>query len=267
MPLRLRALLLTPLLVLASPWARAEDTKSADDDDKCAVAVLDLQAVGLPEEAAHVPRILTDTVATELSENTDCKVITQADIAAMLDFEAQKAACGVDSVSCLAEIGGALGVGRVVTGSIGKLGSSFTLQLKLVDISKAEVQKRVDTTVSGEVERLRVAAKAAAREVWGLAPLAGLDDAAPSGDAASSGGALGSPLLWAGGALVGVGAAAGMVGGVGAFLADQMLGTPSLKAADKEAAMAAGPALFFVGVGGGAATLVGAGLMGFALVE
>ena len=40
--------------------------------------------------------------------------------------------------SCLVEIGGALGVDYLVSGSVGKLGDAFVIILKLMDVHEAK---------------------------------------------------------------------------------------------------------------------------------
>lgn len=141
---------------------------AAAQDSECSVAVMNLQAKGLPDDQQHVPELLTDSLAAEIAKTTDCKVITQADIAQMLDFEATKAACSDASESCVAEIGQALGVQRIIGGSVGMLGQSFKLQVKLQNIAEARVEGRVDKLIGGQPEALDLAARNAGRELFGV---------------------------------------------------------------------------------------------------
>jgi hypothetical protein len=150
----------------------------------CQIAIMSLQTKGLPPEQAHVPELLSDSMATEIASATSCRVITQADIMEMLDFEATKAACAEGSESCLAEIGGALGVERVIGGSLGVLGSSFKLQIKLQNVAQGRVEKRVDRTIKGDPELLDLAARNAARELFDLPPL---DESAIGAKSAAAG--------------------------------------------------------------------------------
>ena len=77
-------------------------------------AVFDLTTAGLSENAA---RNLTQVLSVELKRIQGASVIGKEDIAAMLDLEGQKQVLGCDSnTSCLAEIGGALGVDKLVVG-------------------------------------------------------------------------------------------------------------------------------------------------------
>ncbi len=129
------------LLVASSAFAAEERVK---------VAVLDLQAKGAPAETAAS---VTNLVASELDRIGVFKVVSGEDIRAMLTFEKTRQSLGCESdISCLAEIGGALGVDYIVAGSLGKLGDTFTLFLNLMDIKKAVVEGRVQENVEGEAK-------------------------------------------------------------------------------------------------------------------
>lgn len=228
-----------PDAVASDSAAKAATTAAATADSAaaakpCQIAIMSLQTKGLPPEQAHVPELLSDSMATEIASATSCRVITQADIMEMLDFEAQKAACSEASESCLAEIGGALGVERVIGGSLGMLGSSFKLQIKLQNVAQGRVEKRVDRTIKGDAELLDLAARNAARELFDLPPISdGADGSAGAtttaggegqgqGDGAASstagpgapdeGGGFGMVLLGSGIAVGALGLVAALVG-------------------------------------------------------
>jgi hypothetical protein len=81
----------------------------------------------------------------------------------MLNFEESKQLVGCTSnSSCIAEIGGAIGVAKVVSGSIGKLGSSYVVNLSLLDTKSARVIERESRTVPTS-DKLAEETEAAAR--------------------------------------------------------------------------------------------------------
>ncbi len=104
------------------------------------IAVLDIRAVqGVsPGSATILTAIVVDDAA-----RGGYDVISQADVSAMIGFEKQKQmlGCGEDS-SCLAEIGGALGVDFVLSGQVGQIGSRFHLSFQLLDSRKGKVVAR-----------------------------------------------------------------------------------------------------------------------------
>ena len=75
---------------------------------------------------------------------------------AMLGFEKQRQAVGcTEDASCLAEIGGALGVDYILIGSLGQtLGALARLDLKLVETRKARVRNRIGVSLQGQQEKL-----------------------------------------------------------------------------------------------------------------
>jgi hypothetical protein len=59
-----------------------------------------------------------------------------------------------EEASCVAEIGGALGVEYVVVGSLGRIGALFRLDMKVVETSKGRVRARTGESVEGREEKL-----------------------------------------------------------------------------------------------------------------
>ena len=88
-------------------------------------------------------------------------IISRDEIRTMLSFEAQKQALGCDEgASCLADLGGALGVRYIVSGSLGKVGEKYALQLVLSDIEKAKVDGRVNEQVDSQGKLLDATTRA-----------------------------------------------------------------------------------------------------------
>ena len=74
-----------------------------------------------------------------------------SELRAMLDLEQQKTALGCNDTSCLAELGGSLGVPFLVVPTIGKLGGSYLLNIKLFDVDESEPLWRDRRQVDSEV--------------------------------------------------------------------------------------------------------------------
>jgi hypothetical protein len=136
-------------------------TANAGNKDKLRVAVMDLR--GTENLSANLIAFLTNTVSETLDALGPFKAISSQDIAQMLAYESSKQLLGCDDVSCLAEIGGALGADFLVSGGVSQLGELYVVQLQLTDISKAKVEARVSREHKGAAEELFAEVRAASK--------------------------------------------------------------------------------------------------------
>ncbi len=200
---------LTALLCLLAPRSlRAEETPVVTK-----VAVMQFTA---PAFEAGVVENLYGLFVAEIDAIPGYQVISRDEIEAMLGFEQQKAMLGCDDTSCLAEIAGALGVDKVVSGKVGKVGKIFVLNITMIDHKSARVEKRVSKTVTGADDVLILAIQESARELVGVSQRSGAvavtgssgtEDSAKAGAHEGDGGVLPLVLLASGGAGLVVGGA------------------------------------------------------------
>jgi len=133
---------------------------------KPTLAVLELRDQGVgPTVTAN----LTDVVTATLGQLGVFDVLSRAEIDQMLAFETRKQLLGCDTGGeCLAEIGGALGVANLVSGSIGKVGNTWFLSIHLTDTSTARIVTREHREIEGDatlVEQVRGAARFVVRDL------------------------------------------------------------------------------------------------------
>lgn len=195
----------------------------------CRIAVLDLVGRGLKAgEDDSYAALLTEVMTNEIADASQCQVLSQADIKSMVDFEITKQQCTGNSDSCLSELGQALGVERIVAGSLGHLGSDYVITVRLVDIKNTVVERRAEEVVSGQPEKLRLAAKLVGRALFPRdTPLAPVASSTATPAAAPAPAFTSSPMFW-GGVGVGVVGLAGAAIGVGLGVdADARLGDPA----------------------------------------
>jgi len=107
------------------------------------VAVMSLEpGEGVPEKTAAA---ITEAVVAEVRRQPQLQVVTPAEISTLLGFERQKQLLGChEDSSCMAEIGSALGVDRLLMGSLAKLGQSWLVHLKLIDAAKGSAVAQSD---------------------------------------------------------------------------------------------------------------------------
>ena len=100
------------------------------------VAVMDLHAkAGVSKDLAS---LLSDTLRAAAFNERVFDLMNREDMADILrevKFQ-QSGAC--ESTSCVVSMGNALGVEKIITGSIGKLDDRYVLTVKLVDIAKSK---------------------------------------------------------------------------------------------------------------------------------
>lgn len=98
---------------------------------------------------------LTQLLSVEVERSLGVRVITREDVIAMLDFTIERQRCLGDSdLSCLIELGGALGADHLVAGAVSHLGQSFVIHLALLDIGSAHAAHRVIETYRGPEAQL-----------------------------------------------------------------------------------------------------------------
>lgn len=119
----------------------------------------------------QVPSLFDDYLLTAVQNiGKDYEVIGQEDISAMLGFEQQKDLLDCSDTSCMADIGGALGVDSLVVVKIARLGEDWVATGKLINIKETRVESRVNKIVNGSVKNLLQAVPGLVAELFGQAP-------------------------------------------------------------------------------------------------
>lgn len=99
--------------------------------------------------------LLADIVIAHMRRLNGLQVVSLDDVRAVLSHEQQKQLLGCSEGECVTELGGALGCDELVTGSVGRLGRSWILHLRRLEVKKAAVVKQVDRRVKdGTVDDL-----------------------------------------------------------------------------------------------------------------
>ncbi|MDQ3266749.1 MAG: hypothetical protein M3Y59_24375, partial [Myxococcota bacterium] len=93
---------------------------------------------------ASTARSLTQAVLGEARKQAGIAVMSPDELGSILSLERQKALLGCSEDSCVAEVALALGVDRVLVGSVSKLGQSWLLHLKLLNANNGTVASQVD---------------------------------------------------------------------------------------------------------------------------
>jgi TolB-like protein len=150
----------TTLLVIVLAWLLPLTARAEQD---IRIAVMEFASKGGVSQKQM--DALSDLLANEIRGMGKYRVIGKSDIRTALDIETQKNLVGCNDESCIAEIGGALGVRWVIVGNISKFGDKFLLNLKIMDAEKIRVVKGVSQKVEGGEGELLDALSIAAKEL------------------------------------------------------------------------------------------------------
>jgi hypothetical protein len=115
-------------------------------------APLKIAVVTLTTGEGVVPGVgtpLTEAVVAELRKQPGASVLAPSEMTAMLSHEQQKQLLGCESEKCRVDLGTAAGADRLVLGDVARLGESWLLHLKLLDVQKAAVVSQVDRRQKG----------------------------------------------------------------------------------------------------------------------
>jgi hypothetical protein len=136
-------LAITSLLLFCAAPARAAETP------KLRVAILTIKAEnGVRQEVGDV---LTEQLAAAVQAR-GYSVLSPQDLMTRLGFERQKQLLGCTDSSCLVEVGQALGVDRLVSGTIAAIGKSVVINLVLLNNQSGAVDFRYSERVKNATD-------------------------------------------------------------------------------------------------------------------
>ena len=137
---------------------------SVKGQDRLAVAVMDLEGRGV---SAMEAQTLTDRLRSEMVNVGVFQVVERGQMEMLLEEQGfQQTGC--TSAECAVEMGKLLGVQAMATGSIGKLGTVWTLDVRMFDVGTGEISKVSSRNFQGGVEGLLDLLALATRDLAGL---------------------------------------------------------------------------------------------------
>jgi len=129
-----------------------------------AISVMNLKAgAGIVEGEAVS---LTDRLLVELARTGRFEVTERSRRDEILKEQAFQQTGACDEASCLAQIGKLLGVQKMVGGSVGRVGNTYTVSLRMVDVETGRIERTAGRDYPGTID---VLLKDGMREVaWDL---------------------------------------------------------------------------------------------------
>ena len=122
----------------------------SQNPERIPVAILDLEGRGISDlEAATLPDRLRSEMVT-----VGAFVVVERGQMEMLLEEQGFQQTGCTSAECAVEVGKLLGVQKMITGSIGKLGQLYTVDARMVDVQTGEIERVSKREHRGGIEGL-----------------------------------------------------------------------------------------------------------------
>ena len=139
-------------------------------EGKKTLAVLAFEGRGISEMEAAT---LTDRLMSEIVSTNAVIMVERTQMDEILQEQGfQQSGC--TTAECAAEVGALLGVQQMVSGSFGKLGSTYTIDSKLFSVESGATIRSVSKTYKGEVDGLLPVIEVVGWELVGLTPPADL---------------------------------------------------------------------------------------------
>lgn len=143
--------LMTFLLLPINTFAQIEDKPFDSRQDRPYIAVLDLEVKkGVPQEASA---LLSDRLRLELLATKKFKVLDRKNMDVILKEQGFQL-LGCTTSECIVEVGQLLGVEKIVTGNIGKLGETYYISVSMSNVETGEVERMADEEHTGEIGQL-----------------------------------------------------------------------------------------------------------------
>lgn len=163
-------------LILAATTATAQPPAAPTASSE-SVALLPLEGQRMDPTLVKIcSELLTDHLGTYAKR----RLITSSDIQAMLSLEEQKMALACeDQASCIAEIGGALGVDELIRASLSRLGSKLIVSMTRIHVQQAKVLNRATIKIENNEDLYDDALKSAVLELYPPAAQAAASAATP----------------------------------------------------------------------------------------
>src|ERR1035437_9319318 len=142
----LLSILAIPLACLAAGQASVPSSSKLP-----LLAVMPLEARQVsPDEAV----ILSEALASELQNSGEVRVMERSQMERILSEQGFQKSGACSGTECAVEVGQLLGIDSMVVGSVGKLGRTFVLVARMVDVTSGEVLKSSTRQAQGEIDQI-----------------------------------------------------------------------------------------------------------------
>jgi TolB-like protein len=125
-------------------------TLAQTPNEKINLAVLNLDAIGV---TVNTSQVLTNVIRKQLKETQVYRLVDRNRMTEILEEQGfQQSGC--ISSECAVEVGKLLGVQKMITGTISKLGELYVIDLQLIDVATGEIEYIDSEQYVGNIEGL-----------------------------------------------------------------------------------------------------------------
>lgn len=132
-----------PLLIVMSQLATAAPKALP------LVAVMTLDARKIDTTDALT---LRDALSNDLIGTGEVRVMERAQIEAILQEQGFQESGACDQNDCAVQVGKMLGIDRIIVGSVGKIGETYSVALRMVDVTTGEVISTASRNQRGQID-------------------------------------------------------------------------------------------------------------------
>jgi|GEM_PF-3475360 len=121
-----------------------------DISSRPTIAILDFEGIGVSDQEA---RVLTNRLGTHMVQLGRYQVIERGQMEQILteqDFQMT----GCTSNECAVEIGQLIGARQMLAGSFGRLGTVYTIDMRIIDVVTGRITRTTSYDIEGSINRL-----------------------------------------------------------------------------------------------------------------
>jgi hypothetical protein len=130
------------------------------------IVALDLQTTNIKK---GVKAAVQTMLLTELSRHQGISVVSESDVRALLEHEANKVALGCDDAGCMANIASSMGAELLLKSTLSRAGGEWVVGLTLIRTDTATAFRRSSGQKKGGMAMAKEAVVDSGRPCWDLA--------------------------------------------------------------------------------------------------
>lgn len=156
----------SPVAMAASTLAGGTATQPSDQEQETLViGIIDLEANGVDATEA---KAITDRLRIWLGRTGTFEVIERNQMETIMEEMGFQASGACNTNECVVQVGQVLGASKMVAGSVSRVGTLYSLQIRMIDIATSRIENPLFKDVNGIEQVFQQATQEIADELAGL---------------------------------------------------------------------------------------------------